>query len=123
MVTFLPMRGVGLVVVLAALLAASGCGGGGDADEKGSAPPTAEVRGCMQRIEGGGGGSFSPVPRRDTVAGPVTFLGAKATYRRTPPTSEPRKRGVPMKVPAAVRTGASVTLAVPHSERRWFHLA
>ena len=122
MLPFRPMYRGGLLLVLAALLAASSCGGG-DADEAGSAPPAAEVRGCRQRIEGGGGGGFSPVQRRDTVAGPVTFLGAKATYRRTPPTSEPTKRGVPMKVPTLVRSGAPVTLVVPRSERRWFHLA
>jgi hypothetical protein len=122
MLTFRPMRRAGLLLALASLLAASGCFGG--ADEEGPAPPTpTEVRGCRERIEGGGGGSFSPVLGRDTVAGPVTFLGAKATYRRTPPTSELTKRGVPMKVPTIVRSGAPATLSVPRSERRWLHLA
>jgi hypothetical protein len=121
MLTFGVIRRVGWLLALASLLAASGCFG--DTDEEWSAPPTAEVRGCRERIEGGGGGSFIPVQGRDTVAGPVTFLGAKATYRRTPPTSEPTRRGVPMKVPTIVRSGAPATLVVPRSERGWLHLA
>jgi hypothetical protein len=107
-----------LATLAACVLVAGSCG----EDDDGPSPPTAEVRGCTERIEGRGG-SFSPVPRRDTVAGPVTFLGAKATYRRTPPTSEPTKRGVPLKIPTAVRSGAPVTLVVPRSERGWLHVA
>jgi hypothetical protein len=78
--------------------------------------PQAQVRGCPQRIEGGGA-TFTPDPRRDAVVGPVSFFGARASYRRTP--HESRQ---PMKVPVVVRSGPPVTLVVPRFERRWLHL-
>jgi hypothetical protein len=84
------------------------------------AAPKAQVRGCRQRIEGVGG-AISPDPRRDTVVGrAVWFLGARSTYLATRATA--LESAPPMKVPVVVRSGAPVTLAVPHSERRWLHL-
>jgi hypothetical protein len=126
MLAFRPMRRVGLLLVLPALLAASGCFGDGassshvTASEEGSAP-TAQVRGCRQRIEGGGA-NFTPNRWRDAVAGPVSFFGARSAYRATLPTAESHIRVLRLKVPVVVRSGAPVTLAVPASERRWLHL-
>jgi hypothetical protein len=124
-VTFRPMRRGGLLLVLAALLAASGCFGGGDGGSSrqvtasgGERPaPHAKVRGCRQRIEGVGG-TVKPDPQRDTVVGPVSFFGARASYRRTPHESTRQ----PLKIPVVVRSGAPVTLVVPASERRWLHM-
>jgi hypothetical protein len=124
MLTFRLIRRGGLLLVLAALLAASGCGDDGGssspviASSGERSAPKAEVRGCRERIEGVGG-LINPDPQRDTVvARSIWFLGARATYRRTP--HESRQ---PLKVPVVVRSGAPVTLAVPPSERQWLHLA
>jgi hypothetical protein len=115
----------GLVLVLVAALAASACGGGGESsspvpDGAERSAPEADVRGCRQRIEGVGG-AITPDPRRDTVVGPVSFLGARSTNRASVRDSS-RNPAPPMKVPVVVRSGAPVTLAVPPSERRWLQL-
>jgi hypothetical protein len=118
------MRRVGLLLlVLPTLLVVSGCFGDDEsspqvtASEEATAP-TAQVRGCRERIEGTDG-LIAPDPRRDVVMGKAAwFFGSTVTYRGTP--HESRQ---PLKVPVVVRSGAPVTIVVPRFERRWLQLA
>jgi hypothetical protein len=138
MVPLEPMRRVALLFVLAGLTAAAGCGGSSEGSSsrqtantgggsggtpsvnQESGPPQAQVRGCRERIEGR---IIRPDPRRDSIVGPVAFLGARASYRATLAGARTSHLSAqPMKVIAVIRAGAPVTFAVPTPERQWLQL-
>jgi hypothetical protein len=117
------MRHVAPFLVLVVLMAGSRCDGdsGGspsDVTTDSAGPPQAEVRGCRERIEGVGGLIDLDRLRDTVVERSIWLIGSRAAY-----SSVPHESRQPLKVPAVVRSGASVTLAVPPSERQWLRLA
>lgn len=90
-----------------------------DQDEAGlEAAPSAEIRGCQERIEGP---RLTP-DRRDTAIGPITFGGLPRVYRNALATAKPGEEPAPMKVITLLRAGSTVTLNVPPDERAWMVL-
>jgi hypothetical protein len=74
------------------------------------------------------GPRIDPDPDRDTVIGPVGFIGVADTYRSyarrptRPGEAWPGLNAWPMKVLAVVRQGRRVTLTVPRGQRPWMRL-
>ena len=81
-----------------------------------SEPPTAPVRGCESRIDGG-----SPRRDDDTIIGPLRFNMEQYAPLRT--WREMVRRDQWLKSPTQVRPGAQVTLVVPADQRPWMRLA
>jgi hypothetical protein len=93
----------------------------------GSGPPDAPVRGCRERVEGVA--RITPVAQRDTIIGPIAFIGLPVTYRdfaarADEELKEDPRVGMPvMKSIAWVRANARVTVVVPREQRAWNRLA
>jgi hypothetical protein len=112
-------------VGLTALVFSLGDSGGARAPESSRGPgPEAEIRGCRERIEGP---RLLTPQRGDVVIGPIAFGPLAQTYhdRAAHPESWeaiPRYGMPTMKIIAALRAGAGVTLVVPHGQRPWMKL-
>ena len=114
--------GILLAIAVAVTVAVVVSESGSETDEIGrAAPASVELRGCRERVEGG---ELSPVKRRDTVIGPLAFLGLPGEYRNNRSRSEPIPGvGMPgIKIIALLRAGARVTVVVPREQRRWMKL-
>lgn len=113
----------GLVVLLALSESSSTPSRPSDAASHGM--PSAATRGCRHRVDGR---PLRVLRAKDTVVGPVAFLGAAETYShhasRPDSALEPYPGlGMPaMKILALVRAGTSVTLVVPKRQRSWMKL-
>jgi hypothetical protein len=123
---------VATVVVTAAGVGVLALGAlGGDEAANGAAarsgPPPARVRGCRERVEGVA--RITPRAQRDTIIGPLAFIGLPAIYRdfaaRADEGLEADPRvGMPvMKSIAWVRAYTRVTVVVPKGQRAWNRLA
>jgi hypothetical protein len=81
-----------------------------------SEAPSAPVRDCASRIDGG-----SPRREGDTIIGPLRFN--MQDYSPLRAWREVVRSDQWLKSPARVRAGAEVTLVVPPEERPWMRLA
>jgi hypothetical protein len=105
--------------VLLLVLAAPG---GGRADATSAGAERGEVRGCRQRVEGG---KIVPDRMRDTIIGPMAFIGLPSTYRAYARRRDSQLIPVPgigmpsMKAIGVLRAGARVRLVVPRRQRSW----
>jgi hypothetical protein len=111
-----------VATVLLVLVGQSGESSGDRPDALSGGSQRVEVRGCRERVEGG---KITPNRKRDTIIGPMAFIGLPATYRSWARRPDSELVSVPglgmpsMKAIGVLRAGARVTLVVPPRQRRW----
>lgn len=93
----------------------------------GTDPPPAPVRGCRERVEGVA--RITPSAQRDTIIGPMAFIGLPVIYRDFAARAgegleaDPRVGMPVMKSIAWIRSNTRVTVVVPKRQRAWNRLA